>query len=193
MISVALKPCRVSMQVIRRVSRSCTRPVSLKYFGSSTKAPATTPGPLPRSHCSSEAFFGPRFFFQSSSPFISNSSAGLPSCSISRYLAMPSSAALPWACTAPAASRPLSAKAAPQAVSFMRYLLRCIRRGADDRNPGSPRNRLSRAAGVAPLRGSRKARRGWVNRFKQSRLRRCGTHLCCRSTSPRSCRPWRRP
>ncbi len=74
--SSALKPCRVDMQVTRRDSTSCTRPVSAKYRGSSTHAPLTTPGPLPRSHFSRLTFFGPRGVFQSSSPFTSKSSAG---------------------------------------------------------------------------------------------------------------------
>jgi hypothetical protein len=38
------------------------------------------------SHCSSEAFFGPRFLPEPS-PLASSSSAGLPSASASRYLA----------------------------------------------------------------------------------------------------------
>jgi hypothetical protein len=45
-ISAALKPCSVSMQVMRRVSRSCTRWVSAKYLGSSHKSTLDHTGAL---------------------------------------------------------------------------------------------------------------------------------------------------
>src|SRR4030095_81649 len=79
-----------AMQVTRRDSRSCTLPLSAKWRGSSTNAPFTTPGPLPRSHGSSDAFLGPRFCFHNASPLASNRSAGLPSSSILRYSAIAS-------------------------------------------------------------------------------------------------------
>ena len=55
-------------------------------FEELAKQPFSTPGPRPRSHCSREAFFGPRRARHSSSPFTSNNSAGLSCSMISRNL-----------------------------------------------------------------------------------------------------------
>jgi hypothetical protein len=124
-ISAASKPCRVCMQVSRRDSRSCTRWVSANQRGKPTNAPFPTPGPRPRSHCCSDAFFGPRGCFQSASPFASHSSAGLPSASIARYFAISS------ADDCAAAGAPISAAAA----SAISLLIRCLQDapGAPDR------------------------------------------------------------
>ena len=99
-ISDSGMPCNVVMHVISLDSRSWTRLVSSKYLGSCAEAPLTTPGPKPRSHFSSEAFFGPAGFCQSSSPSASYSSDGLPSASIFLYSASKSDAA-GWAIATP--------------------------------------------------------------------------------------------
>ncbi len=193
-MSSALKPCSVSMQVTMRDSRSCTRLVSLKWRGSSTNTPLMTPGPLPRSHCSSDTFFGPRFCFQSSSPFISNSSAGLPSCSISRYLAMPS-AVDDCAC---AAATPSTSAVKAMARETGRVMGRSPRLLVIEtrREPGQSiqchRGTGSAGPQVTPPLGGR-AKRGGGLPVTQYLLRRSASRPCCRSTSPRSCRPWRRP
>src|ERR1700682_1448382 len=97
--SASVYPCCATMHHTRRVSRSMTRSASVKYRGRRVYAPLTTPAPIPRSHCSRETCLGPRFCFQRSSPRAVHSSAGLPSCSAARYLAI-SSTAEPCASTA---------------------------------------------------------------------------------------------
>jgi hypothetical protein len=134
-ISLPLKPCSTSMQETSRDSRSCTRCVSANQRGSSTNVPLTTPGPLPRSHVSSETFFGPRFCFHNASPLASNNSAGLPSASIARYSSIDSTADF---CCAIAAPHTVThaAKARDAARVFMRspLLRRCgYRRGCPSR------------------------------------------------------------
>src|SRR6202140_4219745 len=88
--SASVYPCCATMHHTRRVSRSMTRSASAKYRGRRAYAPLTTPAPNPRSHCSNDTCLGPRFCFHSSSPRASHSSAGLPSCSAARYLAISS-------------------------------------------------------------------------------------------------------
>src|SRR5450432_101834 len=90
--SASLNPCSETMHQTSRVSRSMTLSASAKYFGSRVYAALTTPAPSPRSHCSSDTCLGPRCCFQRSSPRAAQSSAGLPSCSAARYLAISSTA-----------------------------------------------------------------------------------------------------
>src|SRR6185503_14667210 len=110
--------------------------VSGKYFGRTVYAPFTTPGPRPRSHCSSEAFFGPRFSFQSASPRASQSSAGLSSPSAARYFSISCSVLEGcWARAAPATAAQ-SRIAAPW-IGFKSFPPRPVRLG-DRRLVGPP-------------------------------------------------------
>src|SRR6476661_6146874 len=100
------------MHQTRRVSRSITRAASGKYRGSAAYAPLTTPAPRPRSHAANDTCFGPRGFVHISSPRASHNSAGLPSWSASRYLAISSvvdsASALPMKAASAVAAIPVA-------------------------------------------------------------------------------------
>src|SRR5665213_1146644 len=90
---------------------------------------------MPRSHCASDTFFGPRASFHITSPRASHSSAGLPSASASRYSWICAEVSLARACRTPGSNT--STAAAIARVEILAMVIPPAARSRDRRFVGA--------------------------------------------------------